>query len=97
MIYKVVVTETQRMTIKVEANTPEEAERRAEEIHEAELLNMNESQNREWDCKSLGEYICPECGSKMTPAYEYGEENGDGEDHYWFPDWLICSKCNYEE
>ena len=98
MIYKVMVTETQRRTIWVEANTPDEAERRAEEAYDVRLVDMNESDSREWDCKSLGEYVCPGCGGNLVPSYGDAEDEDEtGEDYYWYPDWLTCGNCGHDE
>jgi hypothetical protein len=93
MVYSVVVTEIQRMTIEVEANSSEEATQRAEEIHEEGLLDMDESEDREWNCVCTEEYTCPRCGGHMIPHYDDDEP---GEDHWWYPDTLVCSDCEYE-
>lgn len=97
MVYKVLITETHRMTVEIEANSPEEAKQRAEEVHEAGLLDMDDTNDREWSCESLGEYVCPKCGGQLIPNYDdIEDEDETGEDYYWYPDWLVCADCGCE-
>lgn len=93
MVYKVLITETQRYTAEVEANSPEEATQKAYENSCAGEYDIDGSDDREETYEVIGFednkalHPCPECGTE-TAVIEW-VENG------YCVGWKYTCVCGY--
>lgn len=85
MVYKVMITETQRMTVDVEANSVDDADKKAKDMYNNGECELDHSSDWEYEIHVK----CPDCGeigALLSEWVDPADETHRG---------LICNKCGF--